>query len=173
MRSAFVLPPGAGPRHMAFHPRNRFAYIVNELDSTLTSCVVDASSGIMRALRTVSTLPAKFQGAGDDSKSTCAALRIHPSGRWIYCSNRVVSDQGLLSHFKIDQSTGVATLESVTPTCGVTPRDFNFAFHGSLMLIANQDSDNIVSFQVNSKTGCLSFTGAKVKTATPVSLCVL
>ena len=173
LHSAFILPQGAGPRHMVFHPRYHYAYVVNELDSTLTSCVVDASSGKMRSLRTVSTLPSGFQGKGDDSKSTCAALRIHPSGRWIYCSNRVVSDQGLLSHFKIDEMTGIATLESVTPTCGVTPRDFNFAFQGSLILIANQDSDNIASFHVNSKTGCLSFTGAKVTTATPVSLCVM
>jgi len=173
LRSTFVLPPGAGPRHMAFHPRHRYAYIVNELDSTLTSCVVDASSGKMKALCTCSTLPSGFPGAGDDSKSTCAAIRMHPSGRWIYCSNRVVSDQGLLSHFKIDPYNGMATLKSVTPTCGITPRDFNFAFQGSLILVANQDSDNIACFQVDKKTGHLSYTGSKIRTATPVSLCVL
>lgn len=170
---ALMLPEGAGPRHMCFHPNIPVAYIINELNSTISTCAVNEKDGSLRIVDTMSALPSGFCGAGDDSVSTCAAIRIHPTGRWVYASNRVVDGSGILSHFEIHPKRGTLCYKSATLTGGSTPRDFNFASNGKELLVANQESGSVLSFRVEGSTGVLSFTGAKAKTPTPVCLCVL
>eukprot|EP00940_MAST-03C_sp_MAST-3C-sp2_P002547 g2547.t1 len=167
-----TLRPGAGPRHMRFHKTNARAYVVNELDSTVSTCVVE-KDGSLSLLETISALPPGFRGAGNDAISSCAAIRIHPSGRWLYVSNRVVRGSGIITHFAIHPRTGVLSMLSSTLSGGSTPRDFNFAAKGRLLLVANQESDNIVSFSVDPATGRLSFTGSIVDALAPVCLCVV
>ena len=157
---------------MCFHPTVPVAYVINELNSTISTCAVE-EDGSLRIIDTVSALPYDFRGTGDDSISTCAAIRVHPTGRWVYASNRVVDGSGVLSHFEVRPKDGALRFKSATMTGGSTPRDFNFASKGEEVLVGNQESGNVISFRVDATTGALSFTGAKAKSPTPVCLCVL
>jgi 6-phosphogluconolactonase len=136
---------GAGPRHLAFHPGGRFAYLINELDDTLTAMAWDADAGRLAPLQTLTTLPGGFNG----NSNTCAEVVVHPSGAYVYGSNR---GHNSIVTFAIDQGTGMMTLVGHTPTGGNTPRNFTVDPTGALMLVANQSSNNIVAFRVDGGT---------------------
>ena len=110
------LAPGAGPRHLAFRPDQREAYVINELDSTITRLAHDAAAGAMKAVQTVSTLPAGFKG----SNST-AEVVVHPDGRLLFGSNR---GHDSIAIFTIDAATGALGVAGHQPTGGKTPRNF-------------------------------------------------
>jgi 6-phosphogluconolactonase len=151
--------PGAGPRHVAFHPNGKFVYAINELNSTVTAYRYDAAKGALSEIQTVSTLPEGFTGT-----NTTAEVQVHPSGRFLYGSNR---GHDSIAIFAID-GEGKLTPIGHQPTQGKTPRNFGIDPTGTYLLAANQDSDNLVVFRINSQTGKLELTGLTLEIPTPV-----
>ncbi len=151
--------PGAGPRHVAFHPNGKFVYAINELNSTVTAYRYDAAKGTLTEIQTVSTLPEGFTGT-----NTTAEVQVHPSGRFLYGSNR---GHDSIAIFTID-SEGKLTSIGHQPTQGKTPRNFGIDPTGTYLLAANQDSDNLVVFRIDPQTGKLEPTGLTLEILTPV-----
>lgn len=154
--------PGAGPRHFAFHPSGRFAYVINELNCTVTAFAYDADKGRLHTLHSVSTLPADFEGS-----NTTAEIVVHPSGRFLYGSNR---GHNSLAGFRIDQETGRLTPIGHTPTGGETPRNFALDPLGRFVLAQNQTSDSVVVFRIDPESGALAPTGSSI--AVPAPVCI-
>ncbi len=152
--------PGAGPRHFAFHPSGRSAYVITEMQSTVFAFSYDAASGVLRELQTISTLPRDF--AGDNSG---AEIQVHPTGKFLYGSNR---GHNGIAVFVIDAGKGTLTPVEHVPTQGKTPRNFEIDPTGSYLFAANQDSDNIVVFRIDLKTGRLTPTGQVLEVPSPV-----
>jgi 6-phosphogluconolactonase len=154
--------PGAGPRHFDFHPTGRFAYVINELDSTLTAFAYDKAKGALKELQTVSTLPADFKGT-----SYCADVHVHPSGKFVYGSNR---GHDSIVAFAIERSTGKLALIGHESTGGKWPRNFGIDPTGAFLLAANQNTDNVVTFRIDQQTGKLKATGQVTEIPVPVCL---
>lgn len=157
------LAPGAGPRHFAFHPSGKFAFAINELDSTVTAFAYDAETGGLDPITRVSTLPEDFKGS-----NTTAEIRVHPNGRWVYGSNR---GHDSIAAFAFDAEKRTLTPSGHTPTEGATPRNFNLDPTGKFLLAANQKTGNVVVLQINPDTGVPEPTGKSVAVPSPV--CVL
>ncbi len=157
-----VVPPGSGPRHMAFHPKGKFLYVVNEMGSSITAFDWDGKSGGMKELQTISTLPAGFTNS-----TTCAEIAVHPSGKFVYASNR---GHDSIAVFSVDEATGKLSAVEHASTQGRTPRHFTIDPSGRWLLAANQESDSIVVFAVDPKSGRLRDTGQKVEAMSPVCL---
>jgi 6-phosphogluconolactonase len=157
--------PGSGPRHLAFHPSGRFVFLINEMGLTLTVFGYDANQGTLRELQTISTLPEGFKG-----NSTCAEVQVHPSGRFVYGSNR---GHDSIAVFRFDAASGKLANAEFQPTQGKTPRHFALDPAGHWLLAENQDSDSIVVFRVDSKTGGLSPAGQEVSVGSPVCVVFL
>jgi len=158
---AFVtVAPGAGPRHLAIHPRGRLIFVVNELNSTVTVMKYAARSGALEALQTVSTIPAGFT-----DPTTCAGIDIPPSGKFLYASNR---GHDSIAVFAVDSRTGSLTPVEHQSTLGKTPRHFAVAPDGRWLLAENQGSDTVVVFRLDEKTGALEPTGQQVEVGSPV-----
>ncbi|MDD4890481.1 MAG: lactonase family protein, partial [Phycisphaerae bacterium] len=155
--AAVAVAPGTGPRHFAFHPTGRFAYVINELGSTVTAFAYDSARGVLTEVQTVSTLPAGVPAVAEETST--AEVAVHPSGRFLYGSNR---GHGSIAVFAIDEKTGKLTPISHQSTLGKTPRNFGIDPAGNWLLAANQDSDSIVVFRIDARTGGLTPTGAKV-----------
>lgn len=154
--------PGAGPRHLAWHPTGRWAYVIDELDSTVTVFGYDGARGVLTREQVVSTLP-----PGDRPTSTTAEIVAHPSGRFVYGSNR---GHDSIAVFRVDARTGRLTPAAHVPTGGRTPRNFVLDPTGAWLLAANQDSDSVVSFRVDRQTGALQPTGHSARVGAPVCL---
>ena len=159
--SVVVTREGAGPRHLAFHPTSNLFYVANELDSTVTTYRFNPATGGMTALQRLSSLPDAFTG---DSRS--AAIFAHPSGRWLYVSNR---GQDTIAVFEIDQQTGLLSLVEATPSQGEKPRAFAITPDGQWLYAMNEDSDTIVRFRVG-PAGRLSVAGSPVACGSPVCM---
>jgi 6-phosphogluconolactonase len=157
-----ALPPASGPRHFAFHPDARHAYVINEMKSTVTVFEYDAGHGSLRSIQTITTLP-----EGAPPSNSTAEVQVHPSGKFLYGSNR---GHNSLAIFAIDPATGRLTSRGHQPTGGKTPRNFGIDPTGRFILAANQDSDTIAVLRVDPRTGGLQPTG---QTATvPAPVCV-
>lgn len=154
--------PGSGPRHFAFSPNGRFAYVINELASTVTAFKYDESAGRLTSIQTISTLPKDFKG-----DNTTAEVQVHPSGKFLYGSNR---GHNSIAAFKIDPATGELAVIGHTPSGGRTPRNFGIEPGGKYLLAANQDSDSIHVLAIDQATGALAPTGHSV--AVPMPVCV-
>jgi 6-phosphogluconolactonase len=154
------LAPGAGPRHFAFHPSGRFAYAINELASTISALAYDAQRGTLTEVQTLGTLPAGF-----DKGNSTADIHVHPSGKFLYGSNR---GHDSIAIYSIDQATGKLTAVGHQPTGGRVPRNFNLDPSGKFLLAANQDSDNVVLFRVDPDSGKLTPTGQELSVPRPV-----
>ena len=154
--------PGAGPRHFTFHPNGQFAYVINELNSTITGFQVDASTGALSEIETVSTLPKDFSG-----DNTCADIHITPDGRFLYGSNR---GHDSLAMYRINPSTGELALIGFHSVLGKTPRNFAIDPSGRFLLAANQNSDDVVVFKINKSTGELNDTGYRAEVSMPVCI---
>ena len=157
---AFVAKPGAGPRHLTFHPNGKTAYLINELNSTLTTLAYDAAAGHFRELQTVSALPASY--SGDNS---CADVHVAPNGLFLYASNR---GHNSIAVFAIDSSSGTLVSIQDVDTQGKTPRNFALDPSGRLLLVANQNSNNLVSYRVDPFSGLLTPTGQQAKVPSPM-----
>ncbi|MBX3010961.1 MAG: lactonase family protein [Caldilineaceae bacterium] len=154
--------PGAGPRHFDFHPDGHYAYVINELDSTVTAFAYEASNGRLTEIQSLSTLPAGFDG-----RSHCADIHVHPAGKFVYGSNR---GHDSIAIFAIDTVTGHLTAVGHESTQGAIPRNFVIDPTGTFLLAANQNTDTVVSFWIDQATGQLTPTGHRLDVPTPVCL---
>lgn len=155
-----AVPPGSGPRHFAFHPSGKFAYVINEMGNTVTAFSYDAARGALKPLQTISTLPADFK-----DESYCAEVQVHPSGKFLYGSNR---GHDSIAVFAIDPAKGTLQFIETVPTGGKWPRNFGLDPTGSYLIAANQNSNNIVVFRIDAKTGRLTPTGQQLEVSAPV-----
>jgi 6-phosphogluconolactonase len=157
-----VVPAGSGPRHFAFHPDGRHAYAINELKSTMTAFDYDPDHGTLKPLQTLSTLPEGFTG-----KSWCAEVQVHPSGRFVYGSNR---GENSIAAFAVDRPTGRLTAAGHQGHHIKVPRGFTIDPTGTYLLVANQDANSLVVFRINAGNGELTPTGSEVDVPVPVSV---
>ncbi|WP_210521351.1 lactonase family protein [Hymenobacter terricola] len=162
---AFTAKPGAGPRHLVFHPNGKLAYLVNELNSTVTALAYNAATGQFRELQTVSALPASYTG-----ENSCADIHVAPSGLFLYASNR---GHNSIAVFAIDTANGTLVPIQDVDTQGKTPRNFTLDPSGRLLLVANQNSNNVVTFRVDPQSGQLAPTGQTAEVPSPMFLQVV
>lgn len=153
---------GSGPRHFAFTPDQRFAYAINELDSTVNGFAFDAADGRLKDVCRISTLPAGWSGT-----THCADVHVHPSGRFLYGSNR---GHDSIAIYAINIENGELTSLGHASTLGKTPRNFAIDPTGQWLLAANQDTDDIFVFAIDQQTGALTPTGQSVSASMPVCL---
>jgi 6-phosphogluconolactonase len=158
---ALKLPAGSGPRHLSFSPDGRFAYVINELLSTVGVLAYSPATGGLTLQQTISTLPPDFHG-----NSTTAEVRVHPNGHFVYGSNR---GHDSLTVFRVEADGHLTRVENI-PTGGKTPRNFNLDPTGRWLWAANQDSDSIFIFAVDGDTGHLTPTGQKLDVGSPVCI---
>ncbi|MEZ4867636.1 MAG: lactonase family protein [Caldilineaceae bacterium] len=154
--------PGAGPRHFDFHPSGNYGYVINEIDSTVTVFRFEVGSGRLTEIQSLSTLPADFAG-----RSHCADIHVHPSGNFVYGSNR---GHDSIAIFTVDPATGMLTAAGHESTQGKVPRNFAIDPSGTFLLAANQNTDNVVVFHIDQQTGALTPTGHSLEAPTPVCL---
>jgi 6-phosphogluconolactonase len=159
---AFAAAPGAGPRHLDWHPNGQLAFVIDELDNTLMSLRYDAAKGALTPIQTVGTLPADFHG-----RSSCADVHVHPNGRFVYGSNR---GHDSLVVYAVDPDSGRLTYVQHVSSGGRTPRGFVIDPSGRWLLAANQDSDNVVVFAIDAAGGQLTTTGQSLHLPAPVCL---
>ena len=153
---------GSGPRHLAFHPNGKFVFLINEMAATLTSFAYDSSTGALKELQTLSSVPDDFTG-----QKSGAEVAVAPSGKFVYASNR---GHDSIAAFGFDAATGKLTFLQHQSTQGKTPRHFAMEPGGNWLLAENQGSDNIVVFRVDSQSGHLSETGQTVSVGAPVCM---
>jgi 6-phosphogluconolactonase len=157
-----ALKPGAGPRHFTFHPDLKFAYLINELNSTITGFGYKPMNGKLTEIQTINTLPEDFEG-----ENYCADIHIHPDGKFLYGSNR---GHNSIACYSIDRSTGELIMIDCTSTRGEWPRNFAIDPSGQYLLAANQRSNNIFTFYINKETGDLTPTGFSIEINQPVCI---
>lgn len=153
--------PGAGPRHLAFHPSGKYVFVVNELHSTISAFARDPGKGSLQEMQSLTTLPKDFTGT-----SWSADIHVSRDGRFVYSSNR---GHDSIAIFAIDQRGGLTPVGHES-TRGMFPRNFAIDPSGEFLLVANQKSDNIVVFRRDRETGRLSFTGQVAQVPSPVCL---
>lgn len=154
------LKPGSGPRHFIFHPQGRYAYVINELASTLTAFTYDPRTRRLKEIQIISALPDDFTDV-----NYCADIHLSPSGKFLYGSNR---GHNSIAVFAVNEKTGKLTLVQHQSTHGKTPRNFGIDPTGKFLLAANQESDTVVTFQVDQQTGRLLPTGQAAEVPSPV-----
>lgn len=154
------MAPGSGPRHMTFHSNGRWAYVINELLSTVTVLEYDPETGTLVTIQTVSTLPEDYDGT-----NTTAEVLVHPNGRFLYGSNR---GSNTIAVFAIDSATGrIDPVERVS-TGGDWPRNFKLSPDGRFLLAANQRTDDVHVFRVDPDSGRMAATGTSVSIPSPM-----
>lgn len=154
-----MLKPGAGPRHLAFHPHLPLVYVANELDSTVTTLRLERDDSTLAVLGTRSTLPDGWSGT-----SYVADIHVAPSGRTLYVSNR---GHNSIAVFAIGEATGLLALEQVVSTGGDWPRNFSLDPTGRWLVVGNQRSGSVVVLQRDQATGRLTPTGKQLTVAAP------
>jgi 6-phosphogluconolactonase len=153
---------GAAPRHVDFHPARPFAYVINEIDSTITTYQFEPEKGMLKPLQIVPTTPPTYTG-----NNTTAEIWVAPSGRFVYGSNR---GHDSIAVFAVDERTGMLSAVGWEPTQGRTPRYFGLDPSGMHLYAANQNSDTVVIFQINQTTGKLAATGEVIKVGSPSTI---
>jgi 6-phosphogluconolactonase len=156
------LTPGSGPRHLAFHPNGRWAYVINELSNTITAFRWDGGRGALDPIQTAASLPPDFAG-----RNTTAEIAIHPSGRFLYGSNRGHDSLVVLG---VAGETGALILVQHQPAGGRTPRHFAIDPTGRWLVVAHQDSDTVTVMRIDAGTGRLTPTGQRIEVGRPVCL---
>jgi 6-phosphogluconolactonase len=154
------VPAGNGPRHLAFHPNGKFAYVANELGNDVTAFDYDASTGALKAIQNTDGLPKELQ----KNSCTAAELYIHPSGEFLYMSIRGLD---VVAGYRIDPATGKLTLVEREPVRGAHPRSFNISPSGKWLLAAGRDSNTIAVFRIDEESGRLSFDEKIVNSPSP------
>lgn len=157
-----TIAPGSGPRHLAFRPDGKFAYVLAEMLSQVVAFRYDATRGTLSEVQTVSMLPQGF--SGDNSG---AEIAVHPNARFLYASNR---GHDSIAAFRIDATAGTLTAIGHTPTQGKTPRNFAIDPSGRFLIAANQNSGTVVVFRIDQETGALTPTGTTVQVPFPVAV---
>lgn len=154
--------PGSAPRHSVFHPSLPYAFVILERIPGVMSLNFDASTGEISEIDTISTLPEDFQG-----QNTCADIRVHPNGRFVYGSNR---GHDSIAIFALDESTGRLSMTGLVPVQGATPRNFNFDPSGRYVFVCNQGSDSVVTFEADPADGSLTPVGAVANVLKPACI---
>lgn len=154
--------PGAGPRHLVFHPTLPIVWVLNELDSTAATYGWDAARGTLSSIQVVTTLPRTFAG-----HSTTAEITVSPDGGFLYCSNR---GHDSVAVYAGDPRDGSLTAIQWQPTQGRDPRFIGLDPAGRFLYAANEQSDTIVTFRVDVRSGKLAPTGQTIDTASPVTM---
>ena len=157
-----VAREGAGTRHIAFQPNMPYAYVANELDSSITTYSYNSRTGQLKPMQIIPSIPATYTG-----NNTASGILVAPSGNFVYVSNRGSDTVGI---FAVDQATGTLSPVSWEPSQGKGPRFITFDPTGDFLYAANENSDTIVAFRINIKTGALSPTGQIIKTGSPVCI---
>ena len=152
---------GAGPRHLCFHPTNKYAYLMEEMSGTVV--VFKYKNGALKNIQRISSMP-----VGDTSDAGSADIHVSTDGKFLYASNR--SGANTIAIFKIDAKNGKLVPVGHQSTLGRTPRNFNFDPTGNFLLVANQNSDEIVIFKIDKETGLLSDTQKRIEVGKPVCL---
>ncbi len=160
---AAKVKPGSGPRHFAFHPKGKNAYVINEIALAITAFKWNGKKGVLTETQTISTLPPDFTGSREGFST--AEVVAHPSGKFVYGSNR---GHNTISVFRVKGSK-LAYVENVS-TQGKTPRNFVVDPSGQFLLAENQGSDSIVIFKIDQKTGKLTPTGTTLDVGAPVAI---
>lgn len=159
---AGIVAPDAAPRHFAWHPNGKYAYVINEAELSITVFEYTAESGALTAVQTISTVP---EGVDRDGYST-AEVVVHPSGKWVYGSNR---GHDTIAGFRIDERNGQLT--AIGHFAGGTmkvPRNFNIDPTGAFALVEGQETDNIVVFRIDAESGEFHPTGHSISVGKPV-----
>jgi 6-phosphogluconolactonase len=151
--------PGAGPRHLAFHPSGRLVYLVNEMACSIVAYAFDPARGTLAELQTISALPAGFKDA-----STSAEIEVHPGGRFLYATNR---GHDSIAVFAIDAVKGTLALVEHVASQGRSPRNFAFDPGGRFMIVTNHVSDNAMVFRIDEASGRLAPVGQPVAVPSP------
>jgi 6-phosphogluconolactonase len=154
--------PGAGPRHLVFHPSGQYVFVINELNATITSYRYNKNTGALSEIQTVSALPADFA-----SSNTSADIHISPDGRFVYASNR---GHDSIVVYQINPADGKMTYVEHENRDISRPRNFVISPDGAHVLVANRDADSIVVFQRDSDDGKLHHTGIMIDVPAPVCL---
>lgn len=157
------LPDGSGPRHLSFDPNGRTVYIINESNLTMTSARWDGSTGKLTLINTVSTLPPDTPTSGFST----AEILVHPSGRFVFGSNR---GHDTIVTMAIDSESGSIQRLHNTSTLGKTPRNFRLSPKGNMLLAENQGSNTVFSFIIDEKTGELTPTGNSIEVPAPACI---
>ena len=152
--------PGSGPRHIDFRSDGRFAYVLNEMTSTVTAFAYEAKTGTLTERQTLSTLPPSFSGSNSG-----AEISVHPSGKFVYSSNR---GHDSIALFRVDPAQGTLTFVEAQGTGGRTPRTFAIDPAGRYLFAANQDSGTMLIFTIDQATGQLKPSGSPVAVPSPV-----
>jgi len=160
--SCLALPPGSGPRHLVFSPDGRHCLVLTEMASTIAALNYEAGDGTLALTATYPMLPHDFEGT-----SEAADIRVHPSGRFVYGSNR---GHDSIVMFCVDQATGRLELLGHRSSEGASPRNFAISPDGQYLLVANEKSDSIVTMPIDQDTGLLGTTSSTVSVPTPVCL---
>jgi 6-phosphogluconolactonase len=154
--------PGSGPRHFAFHPSGKFAYVINELLLTVTAFHYDPEAGTLTPKQTLSTLPPDVT---DRQGMSTAEVQVHPSGKFLYGSNR---GHHSIAIFTIDPATGLLTAAGHQGAGIQTPRNFGIDPTGNYLLVANQDGGSVIVFRIHPTTGQLEPTDSRIEVSSPV-----
>jgi 6-phosphogluconolactonase len=154
--------PGSGPRHFAFHPDGKHAYAINEMASTVTAFDYDAGHAKLAEVQTIST-----RSPGGKPGNSTAEILVHPSGKFVYGSNR---GDDSLAIYSVEPASGTLKLAGHQSTGGKTPRNFGIDPTGRFLIAANQDSNTLVVFRIDRETGLLKQVGEPV--AMPAPVCV-
>jgi len=154
--------PGAGPRHFTFGTDGRYTYVINELNGTVTAFAYEPASGTLTEIQSITTLPEGFAGS-----SSCAEVRVHPGGRFLYGSNR---GHDSIAVYSIDPAKGTLTFVEHERADIKTPRNFNIDPSGKFCLVANQGGNSVVVFRIDQKTGALEPAGNKISIGRPVCI---
>jgi 6-phosphogluconolactonase len=163
MLSGFAkVKPGAGPRHLAFHPNGKFAYVLSEMDSSVTVFSYQAKNGAFSSLETISALPKDYAG-----RKEAAEIAVDPSGKFLYTSNRGHDSMAI---FEINPAKGTLKSLGQVLSGGQTPRHFAIDPTGNYLLAENQESNNIVVFHIDPATGNLTPTGQTIEVPSPVCI---
>jgi 6-phosphogluconolactonase len=149
----------AGPRHMAFHPTQPWAYVANELDSTVAAYTWNSESGEFKPFEVITTLPTNYTG-----NNSPAEIFVAPSGKFVYVSNR---GHNSIAIFSVDPASGELAQVGWESTRGKTPRFFALAAGGTMLYAANLESHNIVAFRIDQQTGKPAATGQVIETGSP------
>jgi 6-phosphogluconolactonase len=156
-----TLAPGTGPRHIAFSADGKFMYVMGEMDSTVT-VFANAANETYHSVQKISALPSGFSG-----NNTAAEIEIHPSGKFLYTSNR---GDDSIAVFTVNRATGKLTFLQRISSGGNAPRHFAIDPTGARLLVANEDTGNIIEYRIDPATGRLKPVGEVGKTASAVDL---
>ena len=153
---------GSGPRHLAFHPDGKHAYAINEMACTVTAFDFDPVQGKLAEVQSLTS-----RGAGGKPGNSTAEILVHPSGKFVYGSNR---GDDTLAIYSVDPTSGQLTTVGHQATGGKTPRNFGIDPTGRFLIAANQNSDSVVLFRINAQSGLLTQVGGPVAVPSPVCI---